>query len=88
MINKTYNQNKFEGEKGFNLFASYMNTWCDLGIDHVQFNFVDSETLKAAQTEPEKYSELTVRVAGYSAMYVELNRMAQEAIIARTVQKI
>lgn len=88
LLNQRLNPIQFAGEKGFNLFASYMNTWCDLGIDQVQFNFVDSETLKAAQIEPEKYSELTVRVAGYSAMYVELNRMTQEAIIARTVQKI
>ena len=62
-------------------------TITDLGINHVQFNMVDNETLYAAQKEPEKYGELMVRIAGYSAHFVEMNKMTQDAIIARSVQK-
>jgi len=44
--------------------------------------------LIAAQKEPEDYPELLVRVAGYSAHFVELNRKCQDSMIARTVQSL
>jgi len=75
------------GDKGFDIFKAYIETWCDLGINHVQFNMVDNETLLAAQKQPEDYSELFVRVAGYSATFIELNKRTQDTIIARTVQE-
>lgn len=76
------------GENGWKMFRDYMRTWYDLGIDHVQFNVVSSSLLRAAQAEPQKYSDLVVRVAGYSAIFVEVDKELQEAIIARTEQKI
>ena len=77
-----------ETEKGFEAFNSYIKSWCDLGINHIQFNMVDNETLVAAQKHPEDYEELQVRVAGYSACFTGLNRKTQDTIIARTVQEI
>ncbi|HOJ14100.1 MAG TPA: glycine radical domain-containing protein, partial [Deltaproteobacteria bacterium] len=74
------------GEKGYQLCKAYMKTWADLGIDHVQFNCVSDETLRAAQRDPEKYPELIVRVAGYSAHFVDISRKTQDNIIQRTVQ--
>ena len=50
----------------------------------LQFNIVNRATLLAAQREPEKYRNLLVRVAGYSAYFTELDRELQEEIIART----
>ena len=41
--------------------------------------------LKKAQQEPEKYRDLIVRVAGYSAYFVELCKEVQDEIISRTV---
>ena len=41
--------------------------------------------LKKAQHEPEKYRDLIVRVAGYSAYFVELCKEVQDEIISRTV---
>ena len=38
--------------------------------------------------EPEKYSELVVRITGDSAHFVGLNRMCQDVIVARTLQEI
>jgi formate C-acetyltransferase len=69
-----------------NLIA-LMRTESDLGGYHVQFNVVSNETLRDAQEKPEEYSDLLVRVAGYSAYFVELRKDAQEAIIARTEQE-
>ena len=63
-----------------------MKTWHDLLIQHVQINVVDSATLKVAQKEPEKFPDLVVRVAGYSAYFTSLDRQTQDSIIARTEQ--
>ncbi|MDY6856839.1 MAG: pyruvate formate lyase family protein [Thermodesulfobacteriota bacterium] len=87
LLNQRLSPSQLQGEKGFKMWRDYMKTWHDLGINHVQFNMVDNETLYAAQREPEKYSELLVRIAGYSAHFVEMNIMTQDAIIARNVQK-
>ena len=88
LLNQRLSPTQMAGEKGFQLWMNYMKTWYDLNIPHVQFNMVDNETLRAAQREPEKYQELIVRVAGYSAHFVELNALTQEGIIERTVQEI
>ncbi|MCV5290213.1 hypothetical protein OFB97_33320, partial [Escherichia coli] len=56
-----------------------------LGNGQMQFSYVDNEVLKKAQQEPEKYRDLIVRVAGYSAYFVELCKEVQDEIISRTV---
>ncbi|HAP93383.1 MAG TPA: hypothetical protein DCM26_02010 [Desulfotomaculum sp.] len=43
-----------------------------LNIDHIQFNVVNTEDMRAAQAESEKYEDLMVRVAGYSARFIYL----------------
>ena len=87
LLNQRLSPSQLQGEKGFKMWQDYIKTWHDLGINHVQFNMVDNETLYAAQREPEQYSELLVRIAGYSAHFVEMNKITQDAIIARSVQK-
>ncbi len=57
-----------------------------LGGHHIQFNVVDTATLRDAQAHPESYRDLLVRVAGYSDYFVDLGRDLQEEIIARTAQ--
>ncbi|MDX2444925.1 MAG: glycyl radical protein [Bacteroidales bacterium] len=51
---------------------------------HVQYNIVTKETLLAAKENPEKYRDLIVRVAGYSAFFTNLSPDTQDDIIART----
>jgi len=67
-------------------FVAYLKTWIDLGIHHIQFNVFDRETLLEAQRNPEKYANLVVRVAGYSAYFVDLDKGLQDQIISRTEQ--
>jgi pyruvate formate-lyase/glycerol dehydratase family glycyl radical enzyme len=55
---------------------------------HVQYNVVSRETLLEAQKHPEKYNDLIVRVAGYSAFFNVLSRITQDDIIARTEQQL
>jgi formate C-acetyltransferase len=66
------------------VFMSYLRSWGDLGISHIQFNVVDRETLLDAQKHPEKYPDLLIRVAGYSAYFVDLSKGLQDSIIARS----
>lgn len=68
------------------LFIQYLRTWGELGIFHVQFNVVDTEMLLDAQKHPENYQDLIVRVAGYSAYYVDLSADLQNEVIKRTEQ--
>jgi pyruvate-formate lyase len=77
-----------ESEKGFDVWTAYMKTWHDFNIDHVQFNVVNSGDMRAAQKEPEKWQHLIVRIAGYSARFVTMPKLAQDAIIGRTEQQI
>ncbi len=55
---------------------------------HIQFNILTTEKLLDAQKHPERHRNLVVRVAGYSAFFVELDRDIQNEIIARTVQPV
>ena len=50
---------------------------------HVQFNILSDETLKAAQKYPQEYKNLVVRVAGYSAFFIDLDKDIQDEIITR-----
>jgi formate C-acetyltransferase len=74
----------FETDDGFKRLADLIRVFVDQKVDHVQINVVYSDTLRAAQREPEKYRDLTVKVAGYNARFVELHKDLQETIIART----
>ena len=69
------------------LFYSYLKTWGDMGISHCQFNVVDKETLLEAQEHPERHTDLIVRVAGYSAYFIDLSKGLQDNIIERTEQQ-
>jgi len=64
-------------------FASLIRTFCETGGALVQFNVVSTETLREAQLHPERYRDLLVRVATYSAYFVELSPELQNDIIAR-----
>jgi len=71
---------------GFDIWKAYMDTWESLDIDHVQFNVVSTEEMLAAQREPEKHTDLIVRVSGFSARFVDMPTYCQNTIIARTEQ--
>ncbi len=88
LLNQRLSPAQLVGDKGFAVWKAYIESWCDLGINHVQFNMVDNETLLSAQKAPEDYNELVVRVAGYSANFTSLNKRTQDTIIARTIQEI
>jgi len=54
------------------------------GNMHIQFNVIDGDTLKDAQQRPQMYTDMVVRVSGYSAYFTDLGRPLQDDLIRRT----
>ena len=73
-----------KGEEGLRNMMNMLKTQCTLDIYHSQFNVVDKETLLDAQAHPEAHRDLLIRVAGYTAFFVELGKEVQDEIIGRT----
>jgi pyruvate formate-lyase/glycerol dehydratase family glycyl radical enzyme len=75
-------------EAGLKRLVALLKGFRNLKLWHVQFNTVDTATLLAAQKDPERYRDLVVRVAGYSALFVTLDKATQDDIIRRTVHDL
>ena len=84
LLNMKFLPEFFKTENGIDKFAKMLRTFVDLEIPHIQFNVVRKEDLLAAKENPEQYRNLTVRVAGYTAYFVELAGELQDEIIERT----
>ncbi len=84
LLNVKFSPATLAGERGLGNLAAYLRTFSKLGIQHIQFNVVDRATLLEAQTHPENHRDLVVRVAGYSALFVDLSKAIQDDIINRT----
>ncbi len=84
MLNIKFSPKCVEGDEGRDKLVSFIRTFCDLKLWHVQFNVINKQTLIAAQKDPEKYKTLIVRIAGYSAYFVDLSPDLQNDLIART----
>lgn len=65
-------------------FISMVDAYFKMGGLHVQFNVVSRETLEDAKVNPSQHRDLIVRVAGYSAYFIELDPFVQDEVIART----
>ena len=87
LLNMKFDPKTLSGEEGLNRFTAFLRTFVDLGVYHVQFNVVEIGTLVAAQKRPEDHRSLMVRVAGYSAYFVELCTEIQDDIIGRTTHQ-
>jgi formate C-acetyltransferase len=72
--------------KGREAVLGLVKTYMDNDGYHIQFNVLDTNILRDAQKNPEKYRDLVVRVAGFSAFFTRLHSGVQDEIIARTEQ--
>lgn len=88
LLNMKFTPGVLEGDENLNKFVAFLEAYRQLGGFHIQFNVVDSETLKDAKKHPEKYPDLMIRVAGYCALFTSLMPEVQDAIIARTEHSI
>ena len=82
-LNLRIHPTALRGEDGISKLRDMTKVYFENGGLEVQYNVVSSETLRAAQKDPKTYRDLVVRIAGYSAYFVELNRDCQNDIISR-----
>jgi formate C-acetyltransferase len=84
LLNLRFVPSLLKREKDVEKLGHLIRSYFSLGGHHVQFNIVDTATLRAAQQNPEEYRDLMVRMAGYSDYFNHMNEDLQEEIIART----
>jgi pyruvate-formate lyase len=75
-------------EETVNQITAYAKSYFELGGMQMQFNIITTETLKDAMEHPENYRNLLVRVSGYNAYFVELDRDLQLEIINRQQMRV
>ena len=84
LLNMKFLPEFFNSETGMMKFENFLRAFIDLKIPHIQFNVVRREDLLDAKIHPENHRSLTIRVAGYTAYFVELAGKLQDEIIERT----
>jgi indoleacetate decarboxylase len=84
LFNMKFHPAAMEGAAGRNKFITLNDVYFKLGGYQIQYNIVDSKVLRDARSHPEKYQDLMIRVAGFTARYVDLGPDIQEQIIKRT----
>ncbi len=72
------------GENGLEAIMALIRGFVTLGGHFMQLDVADTALLREAQEHPEEYQTLSVRVSGWNARFVTLNREWQEMIIAQT----
>jgi len=84
LLNQRFLPDVLQGESGLEKLGHLVRTYFRYNGHHIQFNVVGSKTLREAQRLPDQYSDLIVRVAGYSDYFRNLDRALQDEVIART----
>ena len=72
-----------QGEEGLAALRGLLYTYFAKGGVAIHFNIFDAATLEKAQQNPEKYSNLQIRVCGWNVRFVELAKKEQDAYIKR-----
>jgi formate C-acetyltransferase len=84
LLNMKFSPSAVSGETGRDNFISLIDSYFDQKGMHCQFNIISRDTLEDAMKHPENYRDMVVRVAGYSALFVELSKPLQYDIMGRT----
>ncbi len=84
LMNLKFNPTALNGEGSWKKLAQLMQTYFDMGGMELQINIISTDTLRDAQKHPDNYKNLIVRVAGFSAYFVELHITGQNDLIRRT----
>jgi trans-4-hydroxy-L-proline dehydratase len=87
LLNMRFLPNVLATESDLDKLVGLIRTYFRMNGHHIQFNVVDSDTLRRAQAHPDDYRDLLVRVAGYSDYFVDLDADHQAEIIGRTVNR-
>ncbi len=88
ITNMYVSSHSIKNDAGRHRLSDLIQAYFDQGGAHIQFNTMDKDVLREAQVHPKKYPTLLVRVAGYSAYFVDLTKQVQDSIIMRSEHKI
>ena len=85
LLNMKFHPTALSNDSGVEKLIDVMKTYFfDMGGMEMQMNIVSADTLRNAQEHPENYKDLVVRVAGFSAYFVEVYKDSQNDLIRRT----
>ena len=84
LCNMKFHPTALQGEEGNRKLRAVMESYFNRGGMELQLNIISSETLRKAQETPKEYQDLVVRIAGFSAYFVEVYKEAQDDLIRRT----
>lgn len=82
------NVHEVQTDQGLERLINLIDFYFAKGGMQMQFNVISRDTMLRAQEDPEKYRSLIVRVAGYSAYFVGLDKTVQQDIIERTEERL
>ncbi len=78
-----FHQSMFAEDDGIEKVGMLVKSFIDRGGHQLQLNTVNLEKMLDAQKHPENYRQLVVRIWGWSAYFVELDKEFQDHVIAR-----
>jgi trans-4-hydroxy-L-proline dehydratase len=84
LLNQRFSPSFFRTDEDIRKISHLVRSYFRMDGHHIQFNVIDTATLREAQKHPENYRDLIVRVAGYSDYFNDLGEDLQEEIIRRT----
>jgi len=86
LLNQKFSPKVVEGETGLENMSALVRSYFNMDGHHIQFNVIDKQVLIEAQKNPDENKDLIVRVAGYSDLFNNLDKVLQDEIIERTEQ--
>ncbi len=84
VLNQKFNSSLLKSEESIDKLIAYTNAYMKNNGTHIQYNILDTDQLKDAKVHPENYSDLIVRIGGFSAYFVQLSKGIQDDVIYRS----
>ena len=88
LCNMKFHPTALQGTEGWKKLRAVMEAYFNGGGMELQINVVSVEQLRDAQEHPDNYQDLVVRIAGFSAYFVEVYKEAQDDLIHRTEMSV
>ena len=86
LLNQKFSPKVVDGEAGLENMSALVRSYFNMDGHHIQFNVIEKQVLIEAQKNPDENKDLIVRVAGYSDLFNNLDKVLQDEIIERTEQ--
>ena len=88
LLNMKFHPATVAGDEGNLKLRRLVETYFDMDGMHIQYNVMGAEQLRKAQEDPDGNRNLVIRIAGFSAYFVELDKRLQDDLISRTDQRV